>query len=351
MYFPCRYTSRGTLNGGTGSWVERASFPAPGNQGMSDGAAVTVGDKIYHIGGHVGNSQKGNVVVASVYVYDTLLDTFTTGKDMPKALARGAGATDGDSMIYYVGGVTTGGGHAGAGGAANCAYAFDTSLTGANATWTGAGCPSTPRSDMCAAWVNGKLYVVGGFDEEYTPLDTIEVYDPATKTWADAGVKLPSGRGDVQCVALGDSIYTVGGVTNFDDEADAQSWFTNEVVRIDVRAKETEQRSPLPDLGRGDVAVAAVSPTTMLVSGGEIGKSDRTQVGVHDAVMYDSLSNSWVRYLLTSFTWRHVCSLGRKVSEILMCLFFASLQMMSHRSMKLRRHALGSIKSLLVVLT
>ena len=284
----------GTLNSGSGSWVTRASFPAPGNLGMSDGAAVTVGDQIYHIAGHVGDAEKGNVVVGSVYIYDTLLDIFTVGPELPKPLARGAGVSDGASMIYYIGGVTTGGANAGSDGA-NCMYSLDTAAEGANATWAAAGCPSTPRSDMCAAWVDGKLYVLGGYSEDISILDTIEVYDPATEQWADAGVKLPSGRGDVQCVALGESIYTVGGVTNFDDESDAQSWFTNEVVEVDVAAKTAEQRAPLPNLARGDVAVAAVSATSMLVAGGERGQSDRTLVGLHDTVMYDSVADTWVR--------------------------------------------------------
>ena len=292
--YGCRFTARGTLNSGAGSWVTRASFPAPGNLGMSDGAAVAVGDKIYHIGGHVGDAEKGNVVAASVYVYDTLLDTFTLGPDLPTPLARGAGATDGASMIYYIGGVTTGGVHAGAGGA-ECMYSLDTAAEGSNATWAAAPCPSTPRSDMCAAWVDGKLYVLGGYNEEFEFLDTVEVYDPATETWADAGVRLPSGRGDTQCVALGDSIYVVGGITNIDDATDTQSWFTNEVVEVDVATKTAEQRAPLPNLARGDVAVAAVSETVMLVAGGERGQSDRTQVGMHDAVMYDSLTDTWVR--------------------------------------------------------
>lgn len=274
--------------------MTRASFPAPGSSGMSDGAAVTVGDKIYHIGGHVGNAEKGNVVVGAVYIYDTLLDVFAIGPALPVDLARGAAATDGVSMIYYIGGVTTGGSHAGKGGK-NCLYMLDTTLTSTNATWTPAACPSTPRSDFCAAWVNGKLYVVGGYDSDFSILDTIEVYDPATQKWADAGVTLPSGRGDVQCVTLGESIYTVGGVTNFDNKTDAQTWFTDEVVEVNVAAKTAEQRSPLPSLARGDVAVAAVSATSMLVAGGERGHSTRTLVGVHDSAMYNSLSNTWVR--------------------------------------------------------
>jgi hypothetical protein len=90
----------------------------------------------------------------------------------------------------------------------------------------------------------------------------------------------------------------VGGVTNFDDASDAQSWFTNEVVKVDVGAKSAVQRAPLPRLARGDVAVAAVSANLMLVAGGERGQSDRTHVGVHDCAMYDSVTNTWVRFSL-----------------------------------------------------
>ena len=66
-------------------------------------------------------------------------------------------------------------------------------------------------------------------------------------------------------------------------------------MEVDVAAKTAEQRAPLPNLARGDVAVAAVSATSMLVDGGERGQSDRTLVGLHDTVMYDSVADTWVR--------------------------------------------------------
>eukprot|EP00892_Ulva_mutabilis_P010778 jgi/Ulvmu1/8072/UM004_0309.1 len=287
---PKGYINRGPINGATGSWVTAAQFPAPAAQGISDGSAAVVGEQVYHVGGHVGNANKGNVHSKATFVYDTLTAAFTAGPPLPIAAARGAAASDGSTTLYYTAGVTVGGGHAGADGA-DCLFALDTSA--ANPAWTSLPCMSQPRSDHCAAWINGNLYVLGGYSPDYALLDSVEVFDPASETWADAGFTLPSGRGDVQCAVLGDMVYIVGGInTPFDQPP--ETWFTTEVVAVDVAAKTAALVTQLPGLPRGDLAVAAISPTTMLVAGGEIHAGGRTQVGTHGVFLYDSAAGTWV---------------------------------------------------------
>lgn len=246
---------------------------------------------MYHVGGHVGNAQRGNVLSRATFVYDPLTAAFTAGPQLPIPAARGAIASDGTNTVYYTAGTTTGGGHAGAGGA-NCLFSLDASDP--NATWTGLPCMAQPRSDHCAAWLDGKLYVAGGYTPDIGLIDSVEVYDPALETWADAGVALPGGRGDVQCTVLGDKLYLVGGI-NKPWEEPPETWYTTEVVAVDVVAKTAAVVTQLPGVARGDVAITAVSPSTMIVAGGEIYAGGRTQVGTHQVYLYDAQADSWVR--------------------------------------------------------
>ena len=59
-----------------------------------------------------------------------------------------------------------------------------------------------PRSYHGAAVVNGKIYVMGGAGEDNKPVASVEVYDPATGTWA-ARASMP---------------YAVGGTTRGRDK-------------------------------------------------------------------------------------------------------------------------------------
>lgn len=50
------------------------------------------------------------------------------------------------------------------------------------------------RSGHGAAVVNGRIYVIGGAGEDHKPFGSVQVYDPATGTWA-ARANMPTSRG------------------------------------------------------------------------------------------------------------------------------------------------------------
>jgi N-acetylneuraminic acid mutarotase len=68
------------------------------------------------------------------------------------------------------------------------------------------------RSYHAAAVVNGKIYVMGGAGEDNKPFASIQVYDPATGTWA-ARANMPTARGLFGTGAVGGTIYAIGGTT------------------------------------------------------------------------------------------------------------------------------------------
>ena len=73
------------------------------------------------------------------------------------------------------------------------------------------------RSYHGAAVVNGKIYVMGGAGEDNKPFASVQVYDPATGTWA-ARANMPTARGLFGTSAVGGTIYAVGGTTRGRDK-------------------------------------------------------------------------------------------------------------------------------------
>ena len=73
------------------------------------------------------------------------------------------------------------------------------------------------RSYHGAAVVNGRIYVIGGAGEDNKPFGSVEVYDPATGTWA-ARANMPTARGLFGTSAVGGTIYAIGGTTRGRDK-------------------------------------------------------------------------------------------------------------------------------------
>jgi N-acetylneuraminic acid mutarotase len=72
--------------------------------------------------------------------------------------------------------------------------------------WTvGAPMPSS-RTEIAAAEVGGKIYVVGGFGGERE----LEVYDPAADRWSRRA-SIPRALHHAAAVSLNDKLYVVGG--------------------------------------------------------------------------------------------------------------------------------------------
>lgn len=94
-------------------------------------------------------------------------------------------------------------------------------------TWASLGAASsipTPRSDACATELGGKIYVAGGYGLDYEILDTIDVFDPATRRWSTLATRLAPARGDSRCIAIGDELIITGGNTARDPPPGVDCW-------------------------------------------------------------------------------------------------------------------------------
>jgi hypothetical protein len=294
------------LDTSPGSWQLKATFPGPAAAGLSDGSAVAVGQRVYYIGGHLGSNASGNVVSTGTYIYDPVVDGFTTGPPLPRAISRGGAAYDGVSTIYYAGGVSREGGKASAlfgNTSTPCLFSLGVAADGVKPAtqWKALPCMATPRSDFCTAWTKGKLYVIGGVNVEFVPLDSIEIFDPAAGTWSKAPFKLPAGRVDHACAVLHDRIYVAGGIDTIENAASWEvvpisSWFTGGMLRIDVTTGAVEPRAEVPEK-RGDMALSMFSENTLLAAGGETFDLDakRTLIGTHGVWLYTESLDVWVR--------------------------------------------------------
>ena len=66
------------------------------------------------------------------------------------------------------------------------------------------------QNEAATAVLDGKLYMIGGFENESGPTTRVQVYDGATKSWYD-GVPLPEPVHHSGAVVAGGRIYLVGG--------------------------------------------------------------------------------------------------------------------------------------------
>ena len=140
-------------------WCHRAPMPT-----ARDGLAVGVfADKIYAIGGRIGNS----TIVSTVEEYDTFTDAWSEMNQMPTARAYARAACL-NRLIYVFGGRTQGLQTVG------ITEAYDPLVD----TWSDAPSMPTARGSHGVDSVLGRLYVVGGYDQSGNAVATNEQFTP-----------------------------------------------------------------------------------------------------------------------------------------------------------------------------
>jgi hypothetical protein len=81
----------------------------------------------------------------------------------------------------------------------------------ATSAWTSRSSTSTPRCSLALAALNGRLYALGGYDDDQKKyLASVESYDPATDTWR-AEPEMSHARGSFSAVELSGVLYIAGG--------------------------------------------------------------------------------------------------------------------------------------------
>jgi Kelch motif protein len=172
--------------------------PAPGPS--SEGAGTSHGGLFYTLGGRFIGAR------TDLWSYNPVSDTWTVLSSMPVGRAGLGVAVVGDA-IYAIGGRTATGGPC-TGGPLSDVERYDI----ASDTWTTVAPLPSPRSDLAASVVGGKVYVFGGCRTQASILHDVDVYDPVTDTWDTSPADMPTARAGMYAVAnKGGTVYVIGG--------------------------------------------------------------------------------------------------------------------------------------------
>lgn len=186
---------------GNSVWLPRARvLPA-----VSEPAVAVVGSDIYLIGGYewvsTGPGVGTSSAVSQVSRYRPGLDAWDVRADMPDK-RYGSGAAVVDGRVYVLGGRD---------GMYHYHEVF--SYNPAIDLWAYATSIPVSYDGMGIAAVSGKVYAIGGGEGYYSTrsvFSTVQIFDPPTGTWT-SGAPMPTPRGDLAAVVVGDKIYAIGG--------------------------------------------------------------------------------------------------------------------------------------------
>jgi N-acetylneuraminic acid mutarotase len=145
------------------------------------------------------------------------------------------------------------------------------------------------RTEVAAATVGGKIYVVGGFEEpslgnvlNFAITPAVEEYDPATDRWT-ARAPMPVGLHHVGIGVAAGRLYIIGGYK----QSGLSVWGPVASVYIyDPATDAWSERAPMPT-ARGALSVT-VHEGKLYAIGGYEGRANSAAVEV-----YDPVRNSW----------------------------------------------------------
>ncbi len=156
-------------------------------------------------------------------------------------------------------------------------------------TWKPMSPAPTKRTEVSAAAVDGKIYVIGGFNEpslsnlmDLTISTTVEEYDPSTDRWTTKN-PLPMGIHHAGIGVVGTELYVIGGFT----KSFLSVWGPTAAVYQYNRETDTWlERATMPTM-RGALAVAQIGGKFLAI-GGYDGAGNSAAVEE-----YDPATNTW----------------------------------------------------------
>lgn len=215
------------------------SFGADAPGTSSEGSGTSHGGLFYNVGGRGPLGARKDI-----WSYDPASDTWdATLAPMTQGRAGLATAVVGNA-VYAIGGrVGTGGPCSGGPLSSVERYDIDTD------TWTSVAPLLSPRSDLAAAVVGGKIYVFGGCRGFGVFLNAVDVYDPVTNTWSASPADMPTARASMYSVATkGNTVYVIGGFSGV-----PPGHQTNEAYKVSSDTWTTALPMPTPRAEAGAV--------------------------------------------------------------------------------------------------
>ena len=172
-------------------------------------STAVVEDKVYIIGGSFFNNNAGPFGLSTVEVYDTQTNTWQRGADMPTPRTNAKAAVV-NGTIYVFGGYNSKDNLLENWKMADRVEAYDPRTD----TWTKKKEMPISRFYFGLGVVAGKVYLIGGTtglgEGQEQRMDRVDIYDPATDTWAK-GPKMPTRRDPGGVAVVSTRIYVIGG--------------------------------------------------------------------------------------------------------------------------------------------
>jgi len=238
----------------TNTWTTKTPMPTP----RSDFGIAVVNDKIYCIGGIIDFDWSGHgegILCAVNEVYDPLTDTWENKTSMPTKRQRPT-ANVVNGKIYLIGGFQYHDSYYSNYGTieldVNEVYDPETD------SWTTkTSIPITP-SNPASATIDNKIYVIGGFQS-----DLNQIYDPESDSWSQ-GAPIPTavalaGAGATSGEMAPKRIYVIGGYPSYDEVS------LNQVYDPETNTWSSGRRMPT---ARHSLGVAVMNDKLYAIGGG-----------------------------------------------------------------------------------
>ncbi|HEX8323643.1 MAG TPA: kelch repeat-containing protein [Tepidisphaeraceae bacterium] len=208
------------------AWTRKADLPV----GLTHPGAIVDGTSIYFAGGYPGNGSNGNQTFSTraVYRYNTTSNTYTALPDLPVARGGGPGMAVLNNVLYVMGGTDANRNDV------TSVYALDLGNLGAG--WQTRASLPAPRNHAAAVAMGGSIYFVGGQvkqDAQLTTQRNLYRYDTRTNAWTTLA-SMPGGRShitdstfvynDKLIVLAGQSAYEAALATNIEYDPASNTW-------------------------------------------------------------------------------------------------------------------------------
>ena len=258
---------------------------------MLDAGSAVLNNQLYMVGGKTSGSTR----VRSMYAYTPTTDSWATLTSLPNAYP----AIENPAVVAYNGKLYVfGGGMSAFTNAVDHAAVYDPGTQ----AWTMLTASPSPRAGGTAQAVGNLIYVIGGFDNAGNSVNTMDIYNPQTNSWS-AGPSMQTRRDNPGSAVINGLIYVVGGRTRDADGTTVVNTLNS--VEVFNPATGTWAGAASMPTGRRTMAVGVINGK-LIAMGGESGPGS-TAFAQNE--QYDPTTNSWTS-LAPMPTGRHGMAYG-----------------------------------------
>ena len=155
------------------------------------------------------------------------------------------------------------------------------------------------NSEMAVAYLDGKIYVVGGYPSTRKSVDTVQAYDVATDKWT-LTTPYPTTINHASAVGLDGVLYVIGGQTNAGGRREKARYIAA-VHSYDPKTGKWTPRAPMPT-ARSAMAHDVIDGK-LYVAGGRPPRG-------HDFAVYDPKADKWTTLPDVPTARNHIAAAG-----------------------------------------